>query len=768
MKNLIFILLLIFVSITVVGQVWPIDSFAVKFGPVTFESHSEGQYSDWRDDWFQLEGFDWFKNNQNTLIVDLGADKCMQGSYPEDTHTDYDNHGFKTYSYFDEGQTGFEEIYWSQNVMLRPYFRPADDGKFPSLRAGTPISNPPLYDDGANIGIVWKSITSSIIGVSCYVYSHNPVKYWQWQLRWKDPNNLDNNYTFDVTQDKWVNLTIRVVMNTTNTFPTMGDKNGIYEGYIDGKLALSVDTIIYRNVDDIMTDFIRWYSAFGGKDTIDFAERDEWIRFDDAVAWQYHPDVDNVVRGNNANTPGTILHLPAAWLKGVQADTVSPVISGLTGQIINEGETFVNDILDNHVTDPSWDQDETDVIWTSHGSDSITVDITSRIAEYTFLETWTGTETFYMKAADIDGNADSVQITMTVEDTIPDVPPGTTHKMLVNFHRYDYEAPDEIINNEQWNHLNTYANEVGDTASLVTTLGGASGIKFKVESTYGGSILSNNSGSQVTAYPDSCEKGQWRLDATGDSAVFLLTGFTPGNYIMAKVLCNYDAGDKGVTQVTFLDTAKTINTYQNDSIFEWFGITPNDSLYLSYKAVGDWAFINILEIRNYYYEPPIDTNYIVIIDTLQAEHAHILSPGLSVEVIDPEINPDEFFKVAGFHDGDWIRFSNADFEFGDFDYIKIKYTNNAPDAQLSVHLDSIAIDSLGVMTLDSTDNSNTYSFQEFQVPKNLRGADHLYIKKHGNGTTAIDWIEFYSKIFSISNVGGYYIKSNQISKPPRE
>ena len=92
---------------------------------------------------------------------------------------------------------------------------------------------------------------------------------------------------------------------------------------------------------------------------------------------------------------------------------VAPVVSDITDQTIDEGQSFATINLDDFVSDS--DTDDADISWSTSGGSSITVSIDgSRVATVTAAGGFTGSETITFTATDPDGLSDSDDATFTV------------------------------------------------------------------------------------------------------------------------------------------------------------------------------------------------------------------------------------------------------------------------------------------------------------------------------------------------------------------
>lgn len=288
------------------------------------ENSTTGQYI--KDEWFN----DWNKptwNNglANIDIAEIDGNKVMRFNYPQGTWDPFDG-GAQWLAKFQGGQ---KEVYFSYNVMFKPGFNWVLGGKLPGLGGG---NNPGggrdmLYDDGFSARIMWNRDDGGDGTMFFYVYHQDKPAYYG------DVQQFQNAY-WNVEEETWYNMTIRLVINSINQDKltsdphNAGNKDGILEFFLDGKLIYSRSNFRFRNIESIYVDSRHITSFFGGGDDSWGAARDEWAYFDDTYVFTYMEGVD-VVRGYTPSAPGTVLQLPN--MKGDvpdPADTEAPSIPG--------------------------------------------------------------------------------------------------------------------------------------------------------------------------------------------------------------------------------------------------------------------------------------------------------------------------------------------------------------------------------------------------------------------------------------------------------
>ena len=302
-----------------------------------FENTTVGQYQrdEWLRDWNsptwenRLANAEIYNTPELSNVLKLTYLKGTVG-LNEDSSAEPGN-GLQFWSYHKQGQP--TEMYLSYNVIFKKGFVFNLAGKLPGLLGGDQSYIPntkPEYEDGWSCMVTWDGQVLNSSG--------QPIKYWtptypglndpskgtiNYYFYHQDQPNLSgdiakwvNPYTVDATKpwyiidnntERWINITVRVVMNSIG--PDGGNYDGIMEGFIDGKLMTSKTNIRWRNLASSYIDGILWASFFGGTGDVFAAMRDEWAYFDDFYLFTY-AEGENVPRGNTPSAPGRVLKLP--------------------------------------------------------------------------------------------------------------------------------------------------------------------------------------------------------------------------------------------------------------------------------------------------------------------------------------------------------------------------------------------------------------------------------------------------------------------------
>ena len=268
------------------------DTFNIIFSN-NFENNTIGTYdnSEWLRDWNRP---DW-SNREVPPQIRQDTDpengtKVMRLNFPEgclgpsEGGTQWTTMLNNTY----------KEIYFSYRIKFNPGFEWVLGGKVPGFRAGPPWPGfcPPPWDNGFVGLLMWKP--SQIV----YYYYHHDQKSNYGDTRYWD---------YKIQSGKWYTITARAVMNTVDT--AGGNKDGILEGFINGKLVCQITGLRLRNLESVGLDRIIIASFFGGDSDDWRAKRDEWIDYDDFYVYTYNDNID-VPRGNTTSPSGRVLILP--------------------------------------------------------------------------------------------------------------------------------------------------------------------------------------------------------------------------------------------------------------------------------------------------------------------------------------------------------------------------------------------------------------------------------------------------------------------------
>ena len=109
--------------------------------------------------------------------------------------------------------------------------------------------------------------------------------YWsQYAYQPDQPQNYGEDFTWEIDgeqavfeSDRWYSVTHEIRMNTP------GENDGSIRTWIDGVLALSVEDMRFRDIDDFAIDNLYFSTFFGGSDSSWATTKDEITYFDDFI-----------------------------------------------------------------------------------------------------------------------------------------------------------------------------------------------------------------------------------------------------------------------------------------------------------------------------------------------------------------------------------------------------------------------------------------------------------------------------------------------------
>jgi hypothetical protein len=278
-----------------------------------FEDNTLGHYTseEWNADFWNPEWCNRQAALQITQDINDPVDptKTMQIDYPA-LSTGPAEGGTNWFTIF-QGQT---ELYMSYDIYLMPGFDYASGGKLFSYQAGLFTDNSVTGIDIATMGLMWNK--SGNITFYFY-YPDSKMEEWGETVGWGyanypvdyfKPSKISVKYTSKtnavLTSGTWHNITYRTVLNTVPS-EGAGKFDGIMEGYLDGKLIIQMDSILFRNTNNLKIDHLRMCNFFGGDrgpvgdPNYHLWENDyyEWQKFDNMILYSYKDNI-TVPRGN--------------------------------------------------------------------------------------------------------------------------------------------------------------------------------------------------------------------------------------------------------------------------------------------------------------------------------------------------------------------------------------------------------------------------------------------------------------------------------------
>ncbi len=269
-----------------------------------FQNDTPGLYNvdEWRQDFNNpayANGLD-----KTYIVTTDGTNKAMQWNYPKGSVSPSNGGG----QFEPVNSAMSDEVYMSYNIKFKPGFDWVLGGKLPGLRGGPDTygaGEQPSWSDGFSNGLMWGHDYNGQDdngALYFYTYYQDMAGIYGDCRRW-------GTFKFQTDPERWYNITIRMVMNTVKSDGSGGNADGIMEGFIDGKLVVSVSGMRFRNVSTIHIDKMKMYSFFGGSGAEYGAARDEWTMIDDIYLFTYASGV-NVPRGHTPSPAGRVLQLP--------------------------------------------------------------------------------------------------------------------------------------------------------------------------------------------------------------------------------------------------------------------------------------------------------------------------------------------------------------------------------------------------------------------------------------------------------------------------
>jgi len=296
-----------------------------------FENNQPGHYD--RDSWIR----DWhpwplWRDSENArhekiqVVPDpLSGSLALECVYPEGSIGSTPNMscsevprahpgGGEYFTAYFADSMGYDEVYFSYNVMFKPGFDFVKGGKLPFV-AGGPVddkgSTKPGEEDGFDCILMWSGDGSqaSSGGLQFYIYHQNvPHERYAESKAWA----LDGQkFRFDVQALRWYNITVRVKMNTW--LGGKGQPDGFIEGFIDGRFMTGMYGLEFLSGlhEGKGVNRMGIASFFGGCMNSHAARQEEWALFDDFVVWRY-TEKSAEPTGNTHSAPGRSLEVPHA------------------------------------------------------------------------------------------------------------------------------------------------------------------------------------------------------------------------------------------------------------------------------------------------------------------------------------------------------------------------------------------------------------------------------------------------------------------------
>ena len=157
----------------------------------------------------------------------------------------------------------YDELFLSYRILFDKDFEWMRGGKLPGLLGGEGNTggDKPDGSDGWSARMMWREGGSAVQ----YVYHPDQPRHWGQDFPW--------NRNFQ--QGRWHTVEHRIVMNTP------GERNGIIQGWFDGRLVLDLKTLRFRDQSNFSIDALYISTFFGGDNNTWAPVRDNYVYFDD-------------------------------------------------------------------------------------------------------------------------------------------------------------------------------------------------------------------------------------------------------------------------------------------------------------------------------------------------------------------------------------------------------------------------------------------------------------------------------------------------------
>jgi len=228
--------------------------------------------------WKWSNGIGW-KDIYNVSIIDEDDNRLMKvKTWANKISPDYGVQFAKILS----GDELRDEMWYSYNIIFKPFFKPMLGGKLPGLTGGDYAGGGVHPTNGFSARMMFKQECS----LDYYLYWPEMPGQWGSHFgRFPDPKDLSKQFSFYHETEVWHNITSRVVLNTP------GEHNGFLEASIDGICVKRVDGLLLRLDDTVKNDTINVTHFFGGSGQEWEPPEDQWIKIDDVTLFVSEDDV---------------------------------------------------------------------------------------------------------------------------------------------------------------------------------------------------------------------------------------------------------------------------------------------------------------------------------------------------------------------------------------------------------------------------------------------------------------------------------------------
>ncbi len=241
----------------------PEEIFNLNF---TVSPLGEYDIADIERDWL---GVLWAHPNGRVNVKEENGNRFLRIDYPQEGVGPREGGAQWKVDFKKAFGTTYNELYISYKLRFVDGFNPVKGGKLPGMFGGEANTGgrPSNGYDGWTARMLWRSEAAAIF----YVYHADMQGTFGDKFYWGEVE------TQLFPNGEWVQVEHRIVMNTP------GNKDGILQGWYNGRLALNKHDMRYRHINDFAIDGFYFSTFFGGSSNSWAPIRDETIDFDDFI-----------------------------------------------------------------------------------------------------------------------------------------------------------------------------------------------------------------------------------------------------------------------------------------------------------------------------------------------------------------------------------------------------------------------------------------------------------------------------------------------------
>jgi hypothetical protein len=221
-------------------------------------------------------------------------------------------------------ESPLDEAYLSYRIKFNQGFDPVEGGKTADLYADDPAvsiaGRCPDGTDGFDALVMFHGDPGSVLQRFYVYYPDQWTNPWYmdqfYRITGRYPQSCSEYFTepkvyaelggvygasfswdYNPIVGEWHTVTIRLAANTP------GQKNGLVEAFIDGKMVSQVTDLRFRDIASLKINTAEIVAFFGGSVA---AAKDEYIYYDDFIVYYYTPS-SGEPKGNTPSPQGRVL-----------------------------------------------------------------------------------------------------------------------------------------------------------------------------------------------------------------------------------------------------------------------------------------------------------------------------------------------------------------------------------------------------------------------------------------------------------------------------